>query len=1021
MLTIATPPRILIVFVLCLIVQYSRSQPADLQFEHLTMAEGLSQDIVNSLHIDRLGFLWIGTEDGLNRFDGYSVISYKHNPRDTNTLINNRITGICDFGSEDLLVATESGISIYNRAKDIFVKPTGSLNPYAGMGSAKPLSDRRGRYWLIIESRRILHYDPANDSVLLLDPFSKTLSSGDVIKDLMIDFDDSVWVTSENSISVYRGEAEGFQTFQIHYSKPGTVNLSSTKDHDGNFWIATNGGLYQLDRKNGTTTFVPLGFKMGGRINDGDQFVGGICCDRKGRIWLGGFNGLYCFNPKTNTTCRYGENKNNPMSLRSSRVYKVLLDSSDVLWVGTWRGGLSKADLKKERFGHYRHSETTPLAGASNDITAIFEQPRGTLWFASLKGGITGINFDRGTFQYLPNGPGNNLNFSTGEISSISGDTSGNLWIAADDKVARYDSRKRTFSTFTIPANRAHNFQIQIVYIDREGYLWMGIQSFGIVRYDPRANAFFYFTPADPAHITGAWMFFEDHHGTLWAGGWGGNGKLFKYDRQRDQFTPILRGELESARTVVEDKDGSFWIGTWGMGMSRYDPETGAVQQYLEQDGLPNNFVKGILMDEGRNLWISTEKGLSKFSLTTRTFKNYSVSDGLQGNLYYTGSCLKGSDGRLCFGGSNGFNAFYPDNIRDESYSPLVVLTDFRVFDQPRAFDHHLSLMKQISLPYHEDVFSFEYVSLDFSSPNRNRYAYKLEGYDHDWIDAGFRRYASYTHLDPGDYLFKVKGTNRDGVWSSHIGSIRLTIAPAFWQTWWFRISLVVALIGVLYILYRYRINKLLELERTRSTIATDLHDDIGTSLTNIALFSDLAQRDINAGSPEVIHRLEKISHTSRTLLDSMNDIVWSIKPENDALEQTILRMEDYAVEMLEENGIDLHVEIPEQLKRLKLSMVVRRNLFLIFKEAIGNVLKHANATHVDVMISTSERSKRQHNLQLVITDNGKGFDSSAHRRGNGLNNMELRAQLLNGSISVLSANGQGTKVEIRFPIKSPI
>ena len=282
-------------------------------------------------------------------------------------------------------------------------------------------------------------------------------------------------------------------------------------------------------------------------------------------------------------------------------------------------------------------------------------------------------------------------------------------------------------------------------------------------------------------------------------------------------------------------------------------------------------------------------------------------------------------------------------------------------------------------------------------------------------------RQASYTHLDPGDYVFTVKGTNGDGVWSPQTASIRLRIAPAFWQMWWFLAVVVLLLSASLYALYRYRLRKLLEIERTRSFIATDLHDDIGASLTSIALSSDLARREVGAASPAAAKRLEKIAETSRSLLDSMNDIVWSIKPENDALEQTILRMEDYAVEMLEENGIDLHVQIPDEMKRMKLPMDVRRNLFLIFKEAIGNVLKHANADHVDVRIAWSTAGRRTSDLLLSITDNGTGFDPASRKQGNGLVNMGLRAAHLRGNVDIISAQGQGTKVEIRFPIKSPI
>jgi ligand-binding sensor domain-containing protein/two-component sensor histidine kinase len=1008
-----------------LIPRNGLSQPADLQFEHLTVSDGLSQDIVTSLHRDRFGFLWIGTEDGLNRYDGYSIASYKHNPRDSNSLPENGIRGICDYGDEDMLVAHARGFSIYNRATDMFRTPPAKIQPYSTRESRNPVRDKKGRYWIIMEGKRILWYDPHTDSVQVYEihPPGTDLSS-DPLRDLVIDTQDSLWVISEQGIAVFEEGSNNFRVFKTPHERLDVVNWSAIRDSSGDFWITTNGGLYKFDRRKKTTSFVPLGFTMDGTTHRFDQLIGGLCWDRQGRLWIGGFNGLYCFNTTKGTTTRYCHAPDNPMSLQSNRIYTVMLDPSNVLWAGTWRGGLSKTDLKKERFGHYRHSEITPFAGASNDIIGIVEQPGGTFWFASVSGGLTNIHFDSGVYRRFPNDQRERLKFISGDITSMTGGAGDDLWIAMGSKLTRFDPKKQTYTTISPPAIQDRHLQIQYIYHDHLGYLWMGVHGFGIIRYDSRISTFAYFrferNDSSAQRISGAWMFFEDRQGTLWAGGWGGNSTFYRFDRTENRFVGIPRHEILNARTAIEDSNGNLWIGTWGLGMSRYSPLTGEVRQFLEQDGLPSNYVKGILSDKSGNLWISTENGISKFSLSAQTFRNYSVSDGLQGNFFYTGSCLKGSDGRFYFGGPNGVNAFYPDSIREESYSVPVLLTDFRVFDRRRTFGQHLSLTGEIGLTYEEDMFSFEYVSLDFSAPIRNRYAYKLEGYDNDWIQAGSRRFASYTHLDPGQYHFTVRGTNSDGVWSPQVASIGLTITPAFWQTWWFRMTLICAMLTLLYAFYRYRLHKLLEIERTRSAIATDLHDDIGTSLTNIALFSDLARRDLTCGSPEVTTRLENISQTSRSLLDSMNDIVWSIKPENDALEQTILRMEDYAVEILEENGIDLQVQIPEELKRLKLPMALRRNLFLMFKEAIGNVLKHARATRVDVVLSAAASGRRGSMFLLSISDNGIGFPVAERTRGNGLGNMERRARYLHGSISVVSAEGGGTKIEIRFPIKSP-
>ncbi len=382
----------LLASVFLLIPHIVYSQPADLQFEHLTTHDGLSQDIITCVYRDRFGFLWIGTEDGLNRYDGYSIATYKHNPRDSNTLRNNRITGICDYGSEDMLVTTDGGFSIYHRARNTFTKPDGKLGKYAAMVSAKPLRDKAGWYWIVVNGRKLLRYDPVRDSIAFFDPLSLPQ---DQVKDMMIDNEDSLWVTSENAVSVFQGDAAGFLHYKIKHQQGSAhrqiVNAFTQKDADGNLWIGTNAGLYRYNRNTDVTMFVPLSFTIGTSVVDHDNIVGGLCWDLRGRLWLGGFNGLYCFNPKTNTTSRYAHYPNNPMSLQSNRVYNVSLDASNVLWVGTWWGRVSKADLKKERFGHVRHSTTTPLARESNDVTAIYEYPDGTFGLVASMAGLRAL------------------------------------------------------------------------------------------------------------------------------------------------------------------------------------------------------------------------------------------------------------------------------------------------------------------------------------------------------------------------------------------------------------------------------------------------------------------------------------------------------------------------------------------------------------------------------------------------------------------------------------------------------
>ena len=469
---------------------------------------------------------------------------------------------------------------------------------------------------------------------------------------------------------------------------------------------------------------------------------------------------------------------------------------------------------------------------------------------------------------------------------------------------------------------------------------------------------------------------------------------------------------------MYEDDDGNLWVGTWGSGISRFTPATGELRQFTERNGLPNNFIKGILCDNRNNLWIATERGLSRFSMKEERFRNFDVHDGVQGNLFYSGSCWKGRDGRLYFGGENGLNAFYPDSIKDEEFSPPVVITALRVVDQPRALSKTLSSIDNIVLTHEENMFSFEFVALDYSAPERNQYAYRLEGFNNNWTEAGARRYASYTHLDPGEYHFVVRGTNSDGIWSNTLAGVSITILPAYWQTWWFRGGVLVAVFSLLYGFFRYRLNKLLEIERTRSAIATDLHDDIGASLTSIALFSDLARKEITSHPSQAAERLQRIADSSRVLLDKMNDIVWSINPENDSLEDIFLRMKELAVGMLGAKGIEYGIDIPAKIPDIKLPMSVRRNLFLIYKEILHNIVKHSQSTRTEITVGFESG---QSMLTIQVNDNGKGFDPVTAKRGYGLNNIEKRAELLHAKVRFTSAVDSGSAVNLLIPLKSPL
>ena len=1005
-----------------------RAQPKNLEFERLTTLDGLSQDIVSFLHRDQFGFLWIGTEDGLNVYDGYSLKIYRHTPGDSTTLPSSWIVGICDYGDEDLLISTQRGIAVYRRAEDAFHPPGSAFASFGDAGLGAPTRDSSGNFWMRLESTKILKCSADLRHVEQFDV--RSLNDAITLHSLVTDSRGRVLAGSDGCLVVFDAGRAAPVLIPVRDStlrKGESVNVISVLEKgDGGFWLGTNNGLYLFSERDHLLRNYSLD-RSEERVASVRDYIFDMKYDREGRIWVAGFGGLYCFDPGSESSLSYRNLQSSAAGPNPPRLYALCVDPAGILWVGSWRGGLWKGNLRHLQFGLLRHGARTPFAGGSSEVTSIYEDPGGRLWFGGAGLGVTLLDPASGAFRAIVPSTGGHSVLSGGVVSAMAGDSLGNVWIAsAQNVVDWYDLRSGESRHLRLPSNPGESVSIlSMLYDGAKEYLWIGTEAAGVYRLDVRRGVFERFGPASADSRThaihSAWAFHRDHAGNIWIGGWTFNTQLHRIDGATGDVRSYAQPSLLSARAILEAPDGMVWVGTWGNGLTRLDPATGAMRNYGDHEGLPSNYIKGMLRDRRGALWLSTERGLSVFTPSSETFRNYDVSDGLQGNFFYSGSCLRTRNGKFYFGGTGGVNGFFPDSIRAVEYTPPVVVTGFRVNGEQRLYDRSMERLDRVEVSYLDDVLGFEFVALDYRAPVRNKYAFMMEGFNANWIEAGTRRYASYTHLDPGEYVFKVRGTNSDGVWSPVPASLTVVIVPVYWQTWWFRSLLGACVLALLWAIYRYRVGKLLELERTRSSIATDLHDDIGTGLTNIALFSDLAKRDLTAGSGGLMHRLEKISQTSRELLDSMNDIVWSIKPENDALEQTILRMEDYAVEILEENGIDLHVQIPDHLRTLALPMSVRRNLFLVFKEAIGNVLKHAGATTVDVTIAAGESPGRDRGLFLTIRDNGKGFRVGEERFGNGLQNMDTRAHALQGTVRVSSAPGEGTTVEIWFPLNSPI
>ncbi|MEP7265561.1 MAG: triple tyrosine motif-containing protein, partial [Bacteroidota bacterium] len=457
---------------------------------------------------------------------------------------------------------------------------------------------------------------------------------------------------------------------------------------------------------------------------------------------------------------------------------------------------------------------------------------------------------------------------------------------------------------------------------------------------------------------------------------------------------------------------------------------------FNEADGLPNQVVYGILTDKSGNLWISTNKGLSCFTpsytksdsvaypvISGGTFKNFEEKDGLQSNEFNRYAFTKTDDDVLFFGGVNGINFFRPEEIKNSIYIPKVMITDFRLsnnsirFHTPENPDNEnllnkpVYLTEEITLPFSENMFSFEFAAMDFTAPENNRFRYKLENFDKDWINSDDHHAATYTNLDPGHYTFTVIGSNNDGIWNTKGASIALIILPPWYMTWWFRLALLVVVVGTIYILYRYRLNQALKLLHVRNSIASDLHDEIGSTLSSIYIYSEVAQKSTYGIAPEASSLMKNISTDVAGMIEALGDIVWTVNAKNDRFENIINRMRAAAVEIFEAQEYNLHIEMDDRLNTIKLGMEARRNFYLFYKEAINNVAKYAKGKNVWIKLKLDKRNS----VSLYIKDDGAGFNINEKVDGNGLANMSKRAEELKGNFEIVSAPGFGTEINLEF------
>jgi len=814
-----------------------RAFPAKLSFTHLSVADGLSHADVRAIAQDRQGFMWFGTWlGGLDRYDGYTFKVYKHDDRDDRSLGCDTIWALNVDRAGVLWVGTNEGVDRYDPDTDSFVHyrhraddPT-SLPGYMARSF---LEDESGTLW-VASSGRLSRFDRTSGRFFTYRRNSNDPSTfGETgVRSIGLDATTGeLWVGTEDSgVRVLNRPTGHFTSYANEPNDSSSLSnnkvLDIFQDRAGDIWVSTLGGLNRFDPQ--THTFIRYLHDSRNPASLSDDYVTMTYEDRAGRFWVATNNGLNLMDRARGTFTHYLHDPNDPSSLSSNVVnYRALyMDASGALWIGMRSTGVDRLAGEADRFTTYRHISQDARSPSNNVITGLAIGSTGALWIGT-EAGLD--RFDGRTFTHHIANPDDPSRLSAGPERSLALDSHGAVWTGTyGGGLDRLDAENvKHFRHDPKNSDSPANNKIITLVADAQGGLWIGVHGNGMDYFDGQHFTHFPPDPASPAGLPDAYVLplLLDRHGMLWIGT--ATSGLVRFDTHTRKFRTYLIDPGRPGSQAVnwtEDvySDGaSIWVAS-PTGLFRFDPETGKfTHHYTDKDGLANNAVVGVLGDAQGNVWVGTANGMSKFDRRTETFRNYDRFDGLQDNGFSAHCHAKAPDGRLYFGGFNGLSAFYPNKLADNPTPPPVVLTDFELFNQPVKIDAKDSPLRQainvassITLRYDQSVFRFQFAALDFTAPQKNRYACKLDGFDRDWqyTDAT-RRFATYTHLDPGDYTFRVKASNNDGVWNEQGAALHIRILPPWWKTSWFRALCLAAFLALLWAAYQVRVRQLQEQE----------------------------------------------------------------------------------------------------------------------------------------------------------------------------------------------------------------
>jgi len=1026
------------------------SQLAAPSFESISTIQGLSDNYILCMMQDSHGFIWFGTRDGLNKYDGYTFTVFKHRLGNDHSISDGGIDCITEDGEGDIWAGTSAGG--LNRLDHV----SGRFIHYAhdAPGRYHILGDRvislctdgNDDVWAVTsnaDGTHVLRFDRRKRTFIgyRRAPGDRSDQPSDMVTSVRRAPDGDVWIgTEDQGVCRYDATSERFvgadSDTSYRMRRLGSVTILDVDDRDCLWCLGSTTGIFRIPIRNGSLVADAMQHYLT------EEYVTSMLKDRGGALWFGtAFGGLTMIDEQTGNREQFRYDATNPAGLQSNRIFCTLQDRSGTIWVGT-DNGIGKLNTRAWYFKHYREDPLDPSGLSHGYVRSVFKDSDGTLWVGTGGGGLNVLRPGARAFEHYDLSRPHRPSIDRNTINTIFKDHRGTIWLGTNTNMVGLSPVDRNPIFYANDPDDPHSIGVSGIWAileDRDGDLWVGTLKDGLSCRVAGSHGFIHYRhdPLDSNSLGNNTVhcLHEDRHGRLWVGTDNG---VDRFDKRSGQWThyrhdPRNPTSISHNRVwyICETRAGELWIGTSGGGIDRFIGESKGFVRYTETEGLANNIVCGIVEDRHGFLWISTNNGLSKFDPIARTFRNYNADDGLPVHEFHFKACCRDAAGTIFLGGRNGLVEFDPDSIRDNMTPPPLAITGLKVFGKPVPLDTSIVLKRNVRLDYADNFLSIEFAALDFTNPSRNRYRYMLEGFDVDWhTSEGTRRpYADYTDVPPGHYRFLLQGSNSDGYWNSDGASLGITILPAYWQTFWFKGTVGIVLasgIGVVLLLRIRTIRRQGELEH--KVVASQLRalqaqmnpHFIFNSLNSILHF--ITMRDVTSAY-KYLSTFSKLirsilEHSQRDYISIAEEVAWLQL----YLDLESLRYDHRFIYRFEvDPTIDAEVlEIPPMLIQPYIENAVKHGL--AYRESGGLLLVRLDRAGDRILCS--------------VIDNGIGRARSEALKGRhaaqfgsvGMKVTGERLAMLNGtldgrhSVRVIDLHDEegracGTQVEVHIPM----